>query len=36
MSRQVTSLKKYVSDTQEVRKGTAYFHCHADQIPLGK
>lgn len=34
MLRQVTALMKYVSDTQEERKETAYFHCHADQILL--
>jgi hypothetical protein len=36
MLRQVTALMKYVSDTQEVKKETAYIHCHADQILLGK
>jgi len=36
MLRQVTALIKYVSDTQEVEKETAYIHCHADQILLGK
>jgi hypothetical protein len=25
-----------VLDTQEVEKETAYIHCHADQILLGK
>ena len=36
MIKQIGTLVKYVSDTQEVEKETAYIHCHADQILLGK
>ncbi|XP_063436302.1 uncharacterized protein LOC134717738 [Mytilus trossulus] len=34
MFEKVFALRKAVADTQENRKDTAYFHCHADQIFL--
>jgi hypothetical protein len=36
MLEQIGTLVKYVSETQVERKETAYIHCHADQILLGK
>ena len=36
MTHHITSVAKYVADTQTDMEDIAYVHCHADQILLGE